>query len=353
MSERPLTAERVAALLDGRLEGAERELVLAQAAADPEWREVLGEAGAAMEEVDAVVVGDVTAPVRDVRPAATVVKRKTTGRNVLPWVGLAAAAVIGFVVVMRGDGWQLSTGRPTVGDSVLIRPPEVLALPASPLPPTDSSVPSMIGDSVLIRPPGVLTAPASSLPPAASSVPSMIATSRPEPGTAMEIAMAPEVLESLQRDRWSVQRAGRDELSTTARSVRLGVYAVDAMLDRGGGGAEARAAMMELLEPVAGASVATALLRAASDSASNARAFEAVRALVDQDGFDVGVWLELVRAGNEPGVYGRAALRRVVAAEVARGRLMSEEAVRVMSFVDRETHVGGVEAQLLLRLLGG
>jgi hypothetical protein len=324
MGERPLTAERVAALLDGRLEGVERELVLAQVAADPEWREVLGEAGAAMEEIEMVAADHAKAPVRDVRSAATVPVRKTVGKTVLPWVGLAAAAVVGFVMVMRGDGWQVSVGRPTVGDSVLIRPPEVV------------------------------TVPASSLPPADSSVPSTIASSRPDPGAAMEIAMEPEALEALQRDRWSVQRAARDELSTTARSVRLGVYAVDAMLDRRGGGAEARAAMMELLEPVAGASVATALLRAASDSASNARAFEAVRALVDQDVFDVGVWLELVRADGSTVPPIGPALTRVVDAEVARGRLTREAAARVLLTRGRERvpQIGTVEARRLLQILG-
>jgi hypothetical protein len=49
VAERPLDAERVAALLDGRLAASERVAVLAQIAADPEWRSILADAAAVNE----------------------------------------------------------------------------------------------------------------------------------------------------------------------------------------------------------------------------------------------------------------------------------------------------------------
>jgi len=122
-------------------------------------------------------------------------------------------------------------------------------------------------------------------------------------------------------------------MDDVARAVRLGALSVDALLDREGQGAEARAEMVELLAPLNGA-VARKLLTDARDSASLVPAFDAARGLVSQDAFDVGVWLELLRAGSDtaptaPGMI--ALLRRVADAK----QLSPERAAELAALVRR------------------
>jgi hypothetical protein len=116
------------------------------------------------------------------------------------------------------------------------------------------------------------------------------------PAAVTTLALAPEARDALVRARWSVVRGSAAPLSSTARAVRLGALAVDAFLDRETIGGDARAEMATLLEPIAGGGPARRLLAEAQDSASMATAVNAARALVSADAFDVGVWLELLRA---------------------------------------------------------
>ncbi len=272
----PLNDERVAALLDGRLAGAERDAVLAQLAADPEWRQVLIDAAIVIDDVSSgretggtnlgVADAAVTrAAARQVLPIArgAVPASASMTRRLIPLAALAAAAAIGFLVLNGRD-----------------RP---------------ESVPQ-ITDGI-------------------------------DAGAAYTVALAPEALAALQRDRWSVQRAASDSVSAIGRAVRLGVWAVDAGLDRAGGGQEAREAMVALLAPVPGAGAATAMLRATKDSASSAQAFAAVRALVDPEAFDVGVALELVRSGSSRDVRGAGNQLRSISRRTEFTREVADAAV--------------------------
>lgn len=116
------------------------------------------------------------------------------------------------------------------------------------------------------------------------------------PAAVTTLALAPGDADALVRARWSVVRGSTAALSSTARAVRLGALAVDAFLDREAIGGDARAEMATLLEPIAGGGPARRLLAEAQDSAAVAAAVNAARALVSADAFDVGVWLELLRA---------------------------------------------------------
>ncbi len=89
MADRPIDAERIAALIDGRLTPAERSQLLAQIAESDEWRDVLAEA--------AVVVHD------DAGSDQAVVDARATSRRWTPWLLVAAAAMLG-VAVLRGAG---------------------------------------------------------------------------------------------------------------------------------------------------------------------------------------------------------------------------------------------------------
>lgn len=237
----PLDAERVAAFLDGQLDGAEREAVLAQLATDPDWREVLVEvralealeAGASPPEASASATMT-TVPALHTTPNGN---ERTRGvpdpaRRQWPWWGLAAAAAIALVV------WRNERG-------------------------TDDTTQQM-----------------ASL----------------DAGAAYAMTLPQADLDALQRNRWPVQRAQTDSLSSIGRAVRLGAWAVDLGLNRTKG-QEEREAMEALLGPVPGAGAAIALLRIAHDSASHAQAIAAVRAIVMDDAFLAGVGLELLRAG--------------------------------------------------------
>lgn len=234
MTEQPLDAERVAALLDGRLNAEERARVLGQLAADPEWREIAIDAGIASADLQlapaAIAAPAAASPRADADPRAA--GSRSTFRRTIPWIALAAAASVAVFVFRK--------------------------------PPTDE-------------------------PRSVASV---------SPASARQFAMRSEDLGTLTRDRWATLRSGSTTLERVALSVRLGALAVDASLDQDGKGAEATAEMVDLMQslPVAGA--ATGLLRQAVDSATQAQAFSATRALVDTTAFDAGVWLELIRAGG-------------------------------------------------------
>jgi hypothetical protein len=261
VGEPALSAERIAAFLDGRLSAEEREVVLAQLAADPEWREVAIDAAAVREDV-----GDVNG--NSARPSLSV-SRPATATKWLPWVAVAAAACVTVFVIMRGDG------------------------------------PVADGESV------ALVAPVQ----------------------ALAMTVTPEDASGLTRERWPVVRAGAATIDHTTRAVRLGALSVDALLDRAGQGAEAREQMVELLQPL-NAAVVRRLITEARDSASFVMAFDAARQVVSADAFDVGVWLELLRAGSESarGATGMIErLRRVVAAK----QLSPEQAAELTAHVRR------------------
>ena len=274
----PLDDERVAAFIEGRLEGDERDAVLARLSADPEWREVL------MRVTD---LDEGTKP-------ALVTERDDAGsttpnrfRRSWPWLGLAAAASVTFIVM-----------------SVRERSAPLLAL-----------------------------------------------TRSLHPVVASTIVVEPEQLAALQLQRWSVQRAASDSLTSTSRAIRLGVWAVDAFLDRTGGGQAAREAMVSLLNPVPGSGPAIALLRTAQDSSSSANAFNAVRATVESAAFDVGAWLELVRAGAQPSVSENAAVALVLLLRDAQGadsELVEQTRAVSRAVRDRDTVVAKQAASHLL-----
>jgi len=114
MSERPLDAERVAALLDGRLSASERELVLAQIAADPEWREVLADAASAVAVPAGVDVslamplpalqGAPRDALDEARRAATTM---TTDRRTVRWAPIMLAASVILAVAL--GTWRFTT----------------------------------------------------------------------------------------------------------------------------------------------------------------------------------------------------------------------------------------------------
>ncbi len=235
MSEPALDAERIAAFLDGRLPESEREVVMAQLAASPEWQEIAVDAAALRTANDAV------APARAGRAL-----RFGNNRGML----LAAAASIAVFATL----W--SAGKSDVG-----------------------------ADSPAITPLHAVT-----------------------------LVIASHDLSALSSERWVVVRSGNNEVDETARAVRLGVLSVDAVLDRAGDGAGAREEMLVLMRPL-NASVASQLVLSARDSASYDGAFTSVRALVSSDAFDVGVWLELLRAGSSTAQANTdmiAALQRVL-----------------------------------------
>lgn len=260
MNEPPLTAERVAAFLDGRMSGEERLAVLAQLAADPEWRDIAIDAAAVRDEVEGSAhVGEkVPLPFASRRSAAT---------RWMPWLALAAAACVAVFVLVRRD--------------------DAAAVPAS-----DAPV---------------------------------------APVQALALSVSDEAARALTRERWQVVRAETVRIDDVARAVRLGALSVDALLDLAGEGADARAEMVELLEPLNGA-VARKLLSEARDSAALVDALDAARGLVAHEAFDVGVWLELLRAGSEaartaPDMH--ALLRRVADAKQLSPEQAAELADRI------------------------
>lgn len=276
MSDSSLNAERVAAFLDGRLSTEERAIVLAQLAADPDWREVAIDAAAISQDVNEAD-GNVESPSLNLSTDAgadgsslTVGRRdsrRSATRTWAPWVALAAAASITVFALVRRD------------DTVVV---ETLPAPVAPV-------------------------------------------------QALAMTVASEDVRDLMRERWRVVRAGAGTLDETTRSVRLGALSVDALLDREGQGAEARAEMVDLLQPL-NAAVARALVNDARDSASFVVAFGSVRQLVLADAYDVGVWLELLRAGSEsarsaPGTIER--LLRVVEAKELSPERAAELTARV------------------------
>ncbi len=117
------------------------------------------------------------------------------------------------------------------------------------------------------------------------------------PTNALALAVADGTLRELSTDRWSVVRSASNDVDELARAVRLGALSVDAVLDRTGAGAVAREEMLVLLQEL-NASAARQLVASARDSASFDVAFASVRALVNTDAYDAGVWLELLRAGS-------------------------------------------------------
>lgn len=270
MSKTPLSAERVAAFLDGRLSAEERTDVLAQLATDPDWREIAADAAAARADVQGTV-GDEVAP------------RRAVGTRWGPWIALAAAAVVTVVVLGRRDSATVVNGR-----SVPIAPVQALAL-----------------------------------------------------------GVSPDGARALASERWRVVRAGTNEIDDLARAVRLGALSVDALLDRDGQGSEARAEMVELLEPLNGA-VARRMLADARDSASVVMALSAARALVLNDAYDVGVWLQLLRAGSESArtATGMTALLRGV---VEAKQLSPERAAELAALVRRVESLAPSQSQQTVR----
>jgi len=278
VSTPPLSAERVAAFLDGRLSAEERAVVLAQLAADPDWREIAVDAAAVRDEVQGSVgdgvalrLGMPSTQATDAEPGSIrlLEERRTAGTRWMPWVALAAAACVTIFVLSRSE------------------------------------------DTAIVNDYGARVAPVQ----------------------ALALGVSPDDARALTRERWRVVRAGTSSMDDVARAVRLGALSVDALLDREGQGAEARAEMVELLAPLNGA-VARKLLTDARDSASLVPAFDAARGLVSQDAFDVGVWLELLRAGSEsaptaPGMI--ALLRRVADAK----QLSPERAAELAALVRR------------------
>ncbi len=101
MSERPLDAERVAALIDGRLSPEERERVLAQLADDPDWRDVLIDVSELRSEPSA---SDALTPL-STTPLSPTRARSNGGtlRRIAPWAALATAAAVAVIVLGTGE----------------------------------------------------------------------------------------------------------------------------------------------------------------------------------------------------------------------------------------------------------
>ncbi|MBL0939052.1 MAG: hypothetical protein IBJ03_09160 [Gemmatimonadaceae bacterium] len=106
MSDAQVTAESVAALLDGRLTGEERARVLRLLAEDPEWRDVALEAMAMSAESDRSLTG-----LSAVYDAAVV---PAVGSRTWSRTGWALAASLFAAVALGGVWWQTSQRAPAL-----------------------------------------------------------------------------------------------------------------------------------------------------------------------------------------------------------------------------------------------
>jgi hypothetical protein len=136
-----------------------------------------------------------------------------------------------------------------------------------------------------------------------------------DPSTVIALGPGVRVTDSMRDGRWSVMRSGGLSVSSQARSVRLGVLAVDAVssLREGSGPFTAdKSRVLEALDSFDGSAPAAALLRQASDSAGLQMALAAVRSLSDTARFDAGVWLELelLRSAGSRQAFASSGLQR-------------------------------------------
>ena len=294
MSEHPLDAEVVAALLDGRLSGADRAAALAKLEDDQQTRALLVDSAAIANELRQQIaepVVDIT-PTSRVSPIERAAERRDR-RRPLVYAALAAAALLVVASLRRESDSAVATGR-------------------------------------------------------SSQVPDVSAVFALAPGAAVTDAM---------RDgRWSQMRSGSVEVSAAARASRLGVLAVDATVAMRAGSdvlTAEKARVFELLDGFSGSAPAASLLRMATDSAGMRAAFGAIRALSDTTRFDAGVWVELqLLSAASGGVSGTDASRGIPDAlrELARADSALEARVRelerAMSGAERTAQLRAVLARL-------
>ena len=100
----PLDAEVVAALLDGKLSGAERDSVLAQIAQDPEWREVLAMAAGSMGEGSASGASTPTLLRDSAQPDVTEARTQPSA-TVTRFTGWPVALAAGLVLCLGVGYW--------------------------------------------------------------------------------------------------------------------------------------------------------------------------------------------------------------------------------------------------------
>lgn len=235
MSHQPIDAERIAALLDGRIVGSERERLLAQIAEHPEWREVLADASAVLHELDDLDDED-DAPSPPARGDVLEFSSPKTARRTYwrPWIGIAAAAcmiaAIGSAVLLQRQG----------------------------------------ADAVRADAPAW-----------------MVAT-----GSASLNA-------GLMQDRWAVVRSATSTLSSQGTAVRLGVLATDLLMATERGSDSIRTALVQEIEMytanISGSGQATRDLQTSTALPEIRSAIQSLRRLVDTSAFDLGALIELER----------------------------------------------------------
>jgi hypothetical protein len=108
LSDTNLDDETVAAFLDGRLSGSERERVLARIAASEEWRAILGEAAGASSELQTMSARPTSAAPQDT-------SRATTSRQ---WVAPARLLAAG-VLIVAGVLWYSARQKSSSAADVL------------------------------------------------------------------------------------------------------------------------------------------------------------------------------------------------------------------------------------------
>lgn len=264
MPDSPLDAERLAALLEGRLSESERARVLEELATQEQWRGVFADVVAVLPEVrpEAEPEAEPEA-VRAPEPArATAGTRPSRVWRAGGWTWTATALAASLGVVFVGRVW-LSDREPLPGASGFL------------------------------------------------------------PAAAATVALEPDTLASLRANRWSASRAGQLEFDEATVAVRLGALAVDVVLATAAtsavGAQRERDEVQLLLAGVTGSGAARRLLQGAADSAATMTALQAVRDLVDADAFDAGATLALLRVdpSSAAGADSVAARVRRVSARAA------------------------------------
>jgi hypothetical protein len=270
----PTDGEQLASLIDGRLSAEDRTALLERVAHSPELVEVLADATAAIAHLDGAVPSTGQADVRE-RPAPRALGRRNDWRRyVLLAASLAAIIVVPFVVRQRSQA---------AGD------------------PTERLVASLDRRTV-VMPEGWPERP------------------------------------------WSAIRGAADVLADRARSVRLGVLAADleTLLDsRHDMTATLAEEMATLLADSPAGAPAVAMLRAgareirdgvASGPTTVRSGIRMARETVDQDGYQLGAWLETSRiaAARHDSAFFQSRDRELIRQRLARSPNQSPDMIAAL-----------------------
>jgi hypothetical protein len=259
VNERPLDAERIAALLDGRLSPSERQHVISQIADDPTWREALVDAAAVTASPAAEVGADTPDSTRD--NESRFMSRDNASRPIDPfrssgWKPMLLAATL-LLAVGLGT-WRLASRADVPGERM-----DVLVVASQ---------------------------------------------------SASTLRVENETLKS----RWPRVRSASTTLSNNVIGVRAGVLAVDMLATSAQGDnvtlTALRQELLTLLQPVSGSAANVGALRDARVPSELETAFRLVRGLVGATTFDAGAWMELARRSSDSTVRQRAEFREAIVA---------------------------------------